>query len=352
MKLPTNTTNRLHFSDLDPLRFEDLCLNLISRAEIWKELNHFGRKGDDSGVDILGIKIVGELEKICHVQCKRYIKITKNDLQKVIAKIATNNSFPDKLLLIVSCDVSRNLNEYFKTYSKSVGIKESEIWTASIIEAKLYKEYQDLLFIYFGIQLEKEVRSNAAKIKHSIGMEKKVHNKLIRRDWLMQGDNWKKALYDPTLKFISSKVIIRSIDDTTYPKMNEPTKGEISPWFKTFFYNTYHNGIELWFDPMMGTSIIVDANGYWDLAEYDDKRIHNKKFQVVRVKTIGRIPYYNIVDFKPDGDQYTSEPHLFCKFNINGMPYEEIYYRSEGDPSKELPDWDLDRTKRTIFPKD
>ena len=41
----TRTFARLHFSDLDPLRFEDLGLNIISRLYPWNELNHFGRSG-------------------------------------------------------------------------------------------------------------------------------------------------------------------------------------------------------------------------------------------------------------------------------------------------------------------
>ena len=41
MSQPTKTINRLHFSDLDPLRFEDLCLNLVYKINTWKEINHF-----------------------------------------------------------------------------------------------------------------------------------------------------------------------------------------------------------------------------------------------------------------------------------------------------------------------
>ena len=40
----TKTTNRLHFSDLEPLRFEDLCLNIIHRRNEWKDIRHYGRK--------------------------------------------------------------------------------------------------------------------------------------------------------------------------------------------------------------------------------------------------------------------------------------------------------------------
>lgn len=52
---PTKTTNRLHFTDLEPLRFEDLCLNIIQRQKDWKDIRHYGRSGSDEGIDILGI---------------------------------------------------------------------------------------------------------------------------------------------------------------------------------------------------------------------------------------------------------------------------------------------------------
>jgi hypothetical protein len=41
--------------------------------------------------------------------------------------------------------------------------------------------------------------------------------------------------------------------------------------------------------------------------------------------------YHNIVDFNVDGDEYFSDPHLFC------------------NPKKEIPNWDLDKSKRIDF---
>ena len=77
MPQPTKTINRLHFSDLDPLRFEDLCLNLVYRINTWKEINHFGRKGSDDGVDVFAIE--KENQKKWSIQCKRYASISKSE---------------------------------------------------------------------------------------------------------------------------------------------------------------------------------------------------------------------------------------------------------------------------------
>lgn len=353
MTRPTRTTNRLHFSDLDPLRFEDLCLNLVTRLDKWKEINHFGRKGSDNGVDIFAIKRDNDIDQIWFIQCKRYLTISKTDLTEIVDKVLVNPSLPDKLLVIVSCDVSRALYQHLKDYSKEKGISETELWTASTLEAKLYKDYKDLLFIYFGLRIENKVKDNVARVKHSLRMEKRVTKELIDHKYIKEAKDFKVFLYNPSARFISSKVYIRSIDDTTYPSCEETPSGQISPWFRTFFYDTYHNGIEFWLDAVIGTTVIMDQEGNWEpITDYYDKRKENPKYRTIRAKAIGRIPYYNIVDFKTDGDEYTSEPHLFCKFDNDGMPFEEIYYKSVGDPNKEIADWEFDRKKRTTFPKE
>ena len=350
MKKPTKTTNRLHFSDLDPMRFEDLCLNMVSRINKWKELNHFGRKGADLGVDILAIQKDDIQEKIWYIQCKRYNSITKNNLTEIIDKITENQHLPDKLLIIVSCDVSRTLYQYLKDYSLEKGINEVELWTASILEAKLYKDYIDLLFVYFGIKIENKTQNNVTKVKQSLRMKKKVSKELIDHEALKE-KHFTLFLYEPYHKFIAREVYIHSVDDTFYPDVDDSRNGIIS-WFRTYFYDLYHNGIEFWLDAGTGTIVIMDENGYWEPVSYYDERKDDSKFKVVKAIAIGRIPYYNIVDFSTDGDEYSSDPHLFCKFDINNMPYEEIYYKSAGNPSKKIPNWDLDKSKRTVFNKD
>ncbi len=152
---PSKTTNRLHFEDLDPKRFEDLCLNLIYRMKNWKDIKHYGATGKDDGIDIFTIEQNEENEINWVIQCKRYKSINKNQLKEIIDKIVINN-ISDVLLLIISCDISKENQEYFAQYSKEKGIKQTLIWTQSILEAKLYSDYNDLLYIYFDIDNRKK----------------------------------------------------------------------------------------------------------------------------------------------------------------------------------------------------
>lgn len=37
---------------------------------------------------------------------------------------------------------------------------------------------------------------------------------------------------------------------------------------------------------------------------------------------LARIPYLNIVDFDTIGDEFYTQPHLYCRFANGGAPYE------------------------------
>jgi hypothetical protein len=150
--------------------------------------------------------------------------------------------------------------------------------------------------------------------------------------------------------FISSKVIIRSVDDVMYPRFYPESHNSISGWFKVMIYNIYHNGIELWLDPGQGKKAIMDKNGYWELLEDRlDKRLLSSEYIQLDTKMIGQIPYANIIAIDTDGDEYTSEPHIYCKFANEGQPYENIYYKSFGNQEREIPDMPLDIEKMTVF---
>lgn len=55
MPNPSVTTNRLHFEDLEPRRFEELGYQLLHRLYKWERLDHTGVCGNDGGIDIYGI---------------------------------------------------------------------------------------------------------------------------------------------------------------------------------------------------------------------------------------------------------------------------------------------------------
>lgn len=67
----TRTTNQLHFEDLDPIRFEELILSIVYRMKKWYKLDHFGKMGMDSGIDIKAIeKNESGRDSVYFFQCK------------------------------------------------------------------------------------------------------------------------------------------------------------------------------------------------------------------------------------------------------------------------------------------
>lgn len=192
---------------------------------------------------------------------------------------------------------------------------------------------------------------NASQLKYKLKMQKKVLKLLLDHKEIKENSVIGYYMYNPSHMFISSKVIIRSVDDVMYPNFY-PDSDTIDGWFKVMIYNVYHNGIELWLDNGMGQKAIMDKNGYWELLEDRyDPRIQNPEYSVLNTKMIGQIPYTNIVDLDVDGDEYTSEPHIYCKFANDEQPYENIYYKSFGNPKMKIPDMALNKEKMTLFPR-
>ena len=56
----TRTFAKLPFGELDPRRFEDLCLSIIYRMRRWEKIEHFGRTGNDDAVDINAVELLGK----------------------------------------------------------------------------------------------------------------------------------------------------------------------------------------------------------------------------------------------------------------------------------------------------
>ncbi len=197
---PTKTTNPLHFEDLDPGRFEDLCLEIVNRYKIWYKIDHYGGVGDE-GVDIYAEEKEGGISKKWVFQCKRYIEIDKTTLKNIVDKIIMNNLVPDVLALIVSCNLGKRKSEFFESYAKEHNIKEIFIWTKSILEMKLYSDYPDLLNKYFDMSIHRQNISRANEIKNTIKKREK-----FKKDFLEPFDP-KHPVFGKE-RFISSDIII------------------------------------------------------------------------------------------------------------------------------------------------
>ena len=173
-------------------------------------------------------------------------------------------------------------------------------------------------------------------IKRNLDLRDRMHNDF----YLPHEDRYKYGRFSkPWNKFICSEVIIRSVDDTSYPDI-EDSPG-ISGWFKLEVYDFYHNGIKfiLWIHRG-----IIDNEGNWKIIDGDSNYEPNV-FTEIKIWQLGRIPWRNIIHYDLKGDEYYPFPHIYCKFADKGMPYEDFVYMIFGDkydwflePEREIKD--------------
>jgi hypothetical protein len=336
MITPTRTFNPLHFEDLDPRRFEDLALQLVYKAREWEDIHHDGRSGSDDGVDIRAVErtMDGAL-RYWFVQCKRYRTFGAADAKAAVsASLAKASEPPDVLLLVLGCDVTIGTRTAYEESAAQSGISTAMLWTASKLEAMLAQDHPDLLFGFFGISFARRERSRDTNLKRGLAMKRKL-SKLF------------------PYKCGHPDVIVRSIDDTTYPKTTKPPKGEMSSWFKTEFASHYHNGMEV----LLGIeNLIVDKEDLrWARIDYLDPDVRSgeekaamdlDRYDIVKTYTIGRIPFRNIVEVDEDGDEYYRDVHIFCRYADASQPYEAVLYRVVDGYDEFWPDKQFDFSKR------
>ncbi|WP_342416689.1 hypothetical protein NST83_04245 [Paenibacillus sp. FSL R10-2782] len=339
---PSRTINQLHFEDLDPIRFEELILSIAYRTNRWLEINHFGKKGSDDGIDIEAIEeLDAGVHRRWYFQCKRYKKITLKQLKDIVDDVIVNKlGKPDILVIAVSCAVRKATIESFKEYAATKGIGHASIWTSTVIEAKLYAEYHDLLFSYFGISLSSERRNRIATVRRNISLKEKMKKDFLKRVAEMSEDVWERIKH-PYKKFKSSEILIRSVDDTFYPE-NIPDELGNYPWYKVESYDFYHNGIRV----IIGIrELFIDRENNWGIIKNHSEKTYDQ-YHRVKAFEIGNIPFSNIIEYDINGDEFFIYPHLFCDFSNQGHPYESIDYVVENKDGGHV---FLDRSRRILI---
>ena len=312
----TRTTNRLHFEDLEPHRFEDLASELLYRKHNWKHFNNWGRSGSDEGIDI---SCEDETEVKWFCQCKRNKTISKTEIKKIVDKIVLENKNIKGgiILLIVACNVSKKNTELFEDYSINMGFRDAHIWSASTLEAMLWSNHKDLLSKYFDFTTG---NNNKEKVLQANKMKQVVQKKLLRNiEWnhntLMQ------IAQEPSLQFRYAKALIRSINDIDDPYGDDANFCQIFPFQLT------EVGIEFFDCPWIDFRIAINIDTRcWRKLKEDDKLLGNE-FEVRADHTV-LIPYYSIVDILEDGDERSEYPIIICDYEFNNTPFLRNYYKN------------------------
>jgi hypothetical protein len=284
------------------------------------DIRHYGRVGADGGVDILARERIEDgAGREWFIQCRRYSSATKATLEQAVNDTLSKvQKPPDVLLVVVACDVRRQTHEAYIKYALSKGVSTPLLWTASLLEARLYAERRDLLLSYFDISTTANARYRVSTITRNLALKKRLRKGLLKD---AKSVDWEKAQKDPFEKFEHSEVIVHSIDDTIYPDVDDEETG-ISSWFKLEVWDFYHNGLEFIIGVDYG---VLDSEGHWSLIKYKQS-FDETKYKLIKMFCLAGIPFRNIVDVDLIGDEYYPQPHIYCRFADGGEPYEGFRY--------------------------
>jgi hypothetical protein len=146
-----------------------------------------------------------------------------------------------------------------------------------------------------------------------------------QRERLESNEKWRKEFSDYhhriLAKNLDNAIFIRDFGRIEqYPKAK--TDKGISPSFKIWLADTYHNGIMVSFGVMEITYIkAVEDKTNWYYCDSEDP--HRKK-----VHLLGKIPYERIEEVNWQGDEWNNYyPQVFCRFDSKSKePYDDLVY--------------------------
>jgi serine/threonine protein kinase len=130
-------------------------------------------------------------------------------------------------------------------------------------------------------------------------------------------------------KFAHSEIIIRRIDDKSYPKIDDGQG--ISGWFKLEILDFYHGGLHGILN--LQYALLDTLTRKWSLlSDEESARSFPRRFSKAKVYVTGKIPWRNILHYDMEGDEYYPQPHLYCTFADAGEPYEGrgFFFVSDG----------------------
>ena len=286
------------------------------------------------------IKINQDTYDLYDIMNKVCVQITSNNRQQ--KKEETINSFRENylgkkfdtliIIFIANSKPKKQVSIDFEYFDYDI----TEF--ASFIESKCSQtellKVRDILLTNLDLQRniptkqiakrKVSIRTTEKEFLRCKKLEKELKDELLYKEYWKVVDREVLAK-DPIHKFKESRFILRSIEDESYPNVDDN-----SNWCRTFMYDFYENGILIWLDALFGTKAIINEKEEWYIEEYLDREISlAENLKKVKIRILGKLPFKNIV-YLQDGDSYYNDYHLFCKYiGVENSPYEEIVYRYE-----------------------
>lgn len=292
--------------------FEDLICELFNIEYKSITFKKFGKQGhNQKGIDIFSS------EFDIAIQCKKKDISRKksllkrelfNDIENEINKTIDQNLkiTITKLFIATTVEDHPEFDEFCEEMKTQYGCDfEIIFWGWNTIQEKVlnHKELIKKYYSNFIINLE----SSEEKFIKIQELKKRIKNDF--GPWIN---------YSFENRRFNSRMLLRKYDDVSYPNFNEPNEFNEYNWFKAELHRSYHKGLEF----IIGThDILILSENRWRFLKHGEKHSDS-----LRVYTIGKINYTEIIDYDINGDEYDVCPHIFCNFIHKGTPFEQIYY--------------------------
>lgn len=303
MTKPTKTTNRIHFSDIEPSYFEHLGYALLQNEFAWSHLDHTGALGNDGGVDILGLTEDGISY---YIQVKRYKSLNASQISEILNKIVVNNDVDSQtgVILFVGCDLSATAIKDFYCISKKLGFCTAKLYTATTIEALLYNKYHPLLEQYFGIKIGVK-RSVNHTIKKSISKKKLAQKLLLRKD-IFKKYPAETIEANPEIIFVTDEFILLSAESLLLPERY----GEDSSFVKAWPIRFLDEGILFKVPLYQPIAFNIDSKKWRKFSTGDTTEPH--EYVLRYCQALWLLPFFNIQDIEAEGDYTFNTPIIIC----------------------------------------
>lgn len=389
MPIAQRTVNPLHFEDLEPHRFEDLIRQLAYNWRSWRYLDATGNAGNDDGVDVRGIEYYrtgrvpvssddesgpdpndsgndvdpNDDAREWLISCKRYQRLGPTEARAVVRETLTEPEHaPYGYVLAVACDLSADAMAAVREEAISLGVEEAHIWSRPHLEDLLFRpDYEDLLFVYFGLSIRTRRNSRLAQIRAESSIRRALKSSL--------------NLSQLSGAINQAVITVRDIEDQSYPYVDE-VQGFIEmdcpPWhlaqiaefspigitLKRFSYNGLIAPDGTWdYDEKTGRnpahSFDYAEQLYWNELEQsadtpEARPTTTQGAQEITVHEYWGLRYADIVFVDAVEDGYRSSPTVYCRFRGNQGPYRGplAYSGEKFGPHGYIP-VDVEREKRS-----
>jgi len=254
---------------------------------------------------------------------------TKQKIQETINKFITHNLHDeyDQLFVFILGKKQKTYPKFDQASKISFDNTKNILDFSDLLGRVKYLTLANLVLLKTIVLQENNTgvlrrNSNAGTAqKKVIALKNKMVKDFLRK---ITPDQYEHASYEPWIRFRFEQVIVRESGDRTFPG-GDPAHPK---WIKIEIWDFYDYGIEFIY-PGNG-SVIVDKQGFWDVLKTDDPREKNPDYRVFPFDLFYRLSFENIATIDLEQDGYYGYPTIYCAFDHDGWPWEEVIYGISG----------------------